>query len=288
MFRISLLGEMAVGGDVTLGPRDLGGNKPRRVLALLSLSLGSSVPKDVLADRLWEGHPPAGRIATLESYVCLLRRSMCMTSGRNSAIRTSQGGYLLDADHVDVDLHELRRQLRGDCDAVRAAVARMRGELLPAEPYAAWAEEARAQLDDDVVLACVRGAREANGLGDHGAAAALAREALRRSPLSEPALREHMRGLVGLGDRPAALAAYETLRSRLADELGIDPEAETRAELLRVLHQDRAADSRCDRAEASAMLRILRGAIATDPDVFSDMPGAPALVAALRSLTPAV
>ena len=288
MIRVSLLGEMAVGGDVTLGPRDMGGIKPRRVLALLALSLGSSVPKEVLSDRLWEGHPPAGCIATLESYVCLLRRTMCLTSGRNSAIRTSQGGYLLDPDRVTVDLHELRRRLRGDHDAVRCAVSRMRGALLPAEPYADWAEEARAQLDDEVVLACVRAAHEANGHGDHGAAAGLAREALRRSPLSEPAVREQMRGLVGLGDRPAALAAYDTFRARLADELGLDPEAETRAELLSVLQQDRAADSRCDRAEASAMLRILRGAIDTDPDVFSGIPNARALVDALRSLTPAL
>jgi len=288
MIKVNLLGTMAVEGAVALGASDLGGAKPRQLLALLALNLGESVPKDSLADRLWDHQPPARCITTLESYVCLLRRRLHLTAGRHSAIATSHGGYLLDPEHVEVDLDVVRTLLDGDYAAILEAVSRVRGELLADEPYADWAEEARTSFDTDMATACTRGAREANARRDHHAAARLAGQAVRRSGYCEPALRELMHALVGLGDRTAALRAYEDMRRTLATELGMDMDAESRGVFLRILQQDRAEGPGCDRAEASAILRLLRSALDTNPDVLAGMPGSPALVRALQALSPAV
>ena len=37
---------------------DLGGVKPRQILEILAVSAGAPVPKDHLADLLWDGRPP--------------------------------------------------------------------------------------------------------------------------------------------------------------------------------------------------------------------------------------
>ena len=112
----------------------------------------------------------------------------------------------------------------------------------------------------------------------------LATEATRRATFSEPALRELMRGLVGIGDRTAALRAYEEMRSRVAVDLGLDVDAETRSLFLDTLQKDRSSGRDCDRAEASALVRLLRSTLDSNPDVLAGMPGSFALVQALRSL----
>lgn len=154
------------------------------------------------------------------------------------------------------------------------------------EPYATWAEEARTTFADVLATACTRAAREANKSGDHIAAVRLAREASRRAAFSEPSLRELMRALVGVGDRTAALHAYEDLRARLATDLGLDLDSETRALFLRILQQDPIAERDCDRAEASALVQLLRRTVVNNPSVLTGVPGSIELIRALRVLSP--
>jgi DNA-binding SARP family transcriptional activator len=284
MIGVTLLGQMSVDGAVRLGAADLGGVKPRQLLELLALEHGHPVPKEALADRLWEQRPPSGCITTLESYVCLLRRKLRLPAGRHSAIATSHGGYLLDPEHVRVDLDDVRRLLEGDAASVLRGLDRIPGDLLADEPYASWAEEARTSFADLLATSCTRAARDANAAGDHATAVRLATEATRRAAFSEPALRELMRGLVGIGDRTAALRAYEEMRSRVAVDLGLDVDAETRSLFLDTLQQDRSTGRDCDRAEASALVRLLRSTLDSNPEVLAGMPGSLALVRALRAL----
>lgn len=285
MIEITLLGHMSAEGAVTLAAADMGGVKPRQLLALLSLELGHPVPKDVLADRLWEQRPPSGCITTLESYVCLLRRKLRVPAGRHCAIATSHGGYLMDPEHVRVDLDDVRRLLAGDSASVLTALDRINGDLLTDDPYATWAEEARSTFADVLATACTSAAREANKSGDHAAAVRLAREATRTAAFSEPALRELMAALLGVGDRPAALHAYEDMRARLATELGLDLDAETRALFLRILQQDPASERDCDRAEASALVNLLRRTLVNNPSVLTGVPGSIELTQALRTFS---
>ena len=60
-----------------LGAGQFGGVKPRQILEILALSAGTpGAQGDGWPHLLWDGHPPRSYLATLESYVCVLRRSL--------------------------------------------------------------------------------------------------------------------------------------------------------------------------------------------------------------------
>jgi hypothetical protein len=63
---VDLLGGLCVrAGGVSMGPRELGGAKPRHVLVALLLNRGRPVSKDRLVTLLWGGSPPSCAIVTL-------------------------------------------------------------------------------------------------------------------------------------------------------------------------------------------------------------------------------
>src|SRR4051794_29501900 len=86
MMYVKLFGSPTVVTDHgSVSVTDLGGVKPRQILEILALSAGSPVPKDRLAELLWDGQPPKSYVATLEGYVCVLRRRLGQGRGRRAA-----------------------------------------------------------------------------------------------------------------------------------------------------------------------------------------------------------
>ena len=72
--RFELLGTLRVGDHS--GWRDVGGEKPRTVLAALLLNPGTVVPSSELIDVLWGGRPPASASDSLHNHVMRLRRML--------------------------------------------------------------------------------------------------------------------------------------------------------------------------------------------------------------------
>lgn len=272
--QVNVLGPTVVTeGEVRLTGADLGGGKPRQLLEMLALSLGNPMSKDLLAEQLWDGRPPSSYIATVESYVCGLRRRIGLPGGRRGPLATTPRGYLLDPDQVRVDVWEVRRLLEGDGGDVARGLDLLPGELLADEPYASWANEARGTFSELVTTTCTRAAREANRRGDAALAVRLAGEATRRSYFSEPAVRELMHGLVHTGERVMALRAYETLRVRLHDELGVEPEAATQQRYLMILRGDDADRGHSQaKDEMVALLQLLRRALEDDGNRVFGLP----------------
>ena len=66
-----LLGPLEVMVDGTAV--DLGGPKQRALLAILLLHANQPVQRDVLIDRLWGEHPPAGAEHAVNVYIWRLR-----------------------------------------------------------------------------------------------------------------------------------------------------------------------------------------------------------------------
>jgi len=174
---------------------DLGGIKPRQVLEILALAVGTPVSKDRLVEQLWGDNPPRTYTGTLESYISLLRRKMGIARGRGSALATTSNGYLLDATQVEVDLDQFRRLTRpapstrpGDALAgTQQALGLITGELLASEPYAEWAGDERAQFATEYLTACNRAADHALHAGDPHTAITLARAAIETDQISETA-----------------------------------------------------------------------------------------------------
>jgi DNA-binding SARP family transcriptional activator len=269
MHCIQLIGETQVRTPARVcSGRDFGGVKPRMLLEVLALHLGAPVPKERLADLLWEGQPPASWTATLESYVSLLRR--CLEPGvpaRKSLIRTVSGGYALDPDRVEVDSTTVRRLVAQARPArpgvalplLRQALELAAGELLLSSAGTAWAGAARREHLRLQVDTATTAAQHALHLSQPELAATLADSALALEPMAEEACRCAMRGLWASGRTAEALRRHSELRTVLADELGVGPTAQTRSLLSRLLKDEAPPPMPFDRRRTDRPLALAGG-----------------------------
>lgn len=266
MWRIELFGVTTVTtGDGSVSATDLGGEKSRQILEILALSAGVPVPKDHLAELLWDGQPPPSYLGTLESYVCVLRRTLGLGRGRGSTLRTVMRGYLLDPAEVSVDLLDFRRLLRhasvgADPRAALAgleeALALVRGELLVGDVYAAWAITERETFRRELVEAATLAATLATTLGEHDTAVRLAQRAIAVDVLAEDAWSILMGALWRTGRTTEALRAYLALKEHLSTELGVDPSVATQDLYLRILRSE-GVDHRPGEHDAHEEVRVL-------------------------------
>jgi DNA-binding SARP family transcriptional activator len=296
MGRIKLFGTTTVEIDgKVVSAADMGGVKPRQILEILALEAGSPVTKDRLADLLWEGKPPTSYIGTLESYVCVLRRTLGLGSGRMSLLATTTNGYRLDPQGLTVDLGEFFA-LTGQASTMAAgpavaciekALRLVSGELLANEPYAVWAVAARDRLRREVVTACTRAARLASDDGAHAEALRLARIAVDEDASCEEAVQELMRALWLSGRRCEALRVYAEMRQWMLDELGDEPGHGSRELYLAILRDSPTAQpdaSASNGMELRTLLRLLRLALEATPGVSPPASDAALTVVATRAL----
>jgi len=231
---------------------DLGGMRERALLARLLLSANRPVAADRLADDLWSGAPPPHCMPTLRVYISRLRRALGPAA---SALVTQAPGYRLnltdgqlDADRfaalvtaADTDLAAGRPAAAADL--LRQALALWRGPALSdvAEiPFAiadaSRLEEARlAALESRIEadLACAR----------HASLVAELDELVSTHPLRERFWGQRILALYRSGRQADALHAYQEIRDRLADELGIDPSPDLRRLHEAILRQEPALDA---------------------------------------------
>lgn len=83
---------------------DIGGPKPRAVVALLALEAGHHVATSRLIDLVWD-NPPVTARRTMQSYVARIRRAC----GPGAPIHTDSSGIVLDVEESEVDLLEFQR-----------------------------------------------------------------------------------------------------------------------------------------------------------------------------------
>jgi DNA-binding SARP family transcriptional activator/predicted negative regulator of RcsB-dependent stress response len=215
---------------------------------MLVIHRGSFVPSDVLIEALWPVRPPADPLANLKVLVNRARHTL----GDASLILTGPGGYSLVAgDRCRVDAERFGAEVQSGHDHLaagraraalgefRAALASWTGEPLPEDTYEEWAEEYRSRLARTYLEALERGAAAALAAGDPALAADLAQQAVGREPLRESAHLLLARALAASGDTAAALDALSRLRSRFADDLGLDPSPEALTLEGRILRGER-------------------------------------------------
>ena len=98
--RYGVLGPLEVTG-ADGGPLDLGGAKPRALLALLLADAGRVVGVDRIVATLWGDDPPPTATGTLQAYVSHLRRVLEPDRGPREApavLLTRAPGYLVRVD----------------------------------------------------------------------------------------------------------------------------------------------------------------------------------------------
>lgn len=262
---VKVLGPLDTGTD-PLSPRE------RALLSALIVRIGSPVSTGELADACWGEHVPQTWRQQVKSSVALIRGRM-----GPDAVRTVGQAYQfgLDADTVDaVQFERLvsaarSHALRGDhdraIDGYRRALGLWRGEAYPDLP--SWAPG----IAEGVRLAEIRKSAEEElqesrlAIGEHRIVIADAERLVRDEPL-----REDRWAILAIAnyrtDRQAeALAVLRAARSRLMDELGIEPGARLTRLESSVLQQDPSLAAPISEAHVSEVCPY-RGLTAYGPD----------------------
>ncbi len=192
------------------------------------------VSRDVLVDRLWGEHAPAGAQHTLEVYVSRLRRALEPTAG-GPVVLARPGAYMLRAAEERIDIRRFERLAargrRALVDGVpdraaadlRQALALWRGPPLSdvsqerfAQGQIARLEEIRAGVIEDRIEADL-------ALGCHGDLVGELQALVGDHPLRERLYQQLMIALYRCGRQAEALAVYRSARRTLVQELGIEP-----------------------------------------------------------------
>ena len=244
---VQLLGPVTVrlGGR----PVQLGGARPRGLLAILALNAGTTVSVERLIESLWDGDPPRAASNTIQVYVSRLRRALTPEAGR-TLLQGGGGGYVLQVrpDAVDALCFErlaadgARRLAAGDpAEAVTvltAALRLWRGQPLTELSGVAACAGSVARLEALRLNALADRIDAEGALGRHAALVPELEDLVRSHPLDERLIGQLMTALYRCGRQADALSAYRAAAARLAEELGVDPSPTLRHLHGRLLRQE--------------------------------------------------
>ncbi|WP_186762700.1 AfsR/SARP family transcriptional regulator [Lentzea tibetensis] len=223
--------EVAVDGHAV----DLGHGRQHCLLAVLLVEANRVVSTDELIDRAWGESQPRRAKDTLYSYLSRLRAAL---GGAASLVRRS-GGYVLEVDPRAVDLNRFRALVREARSADDERAVASLGEAL-----GLWRGDAFGGVDVPWLngvretLAAERFAAELDEtdrrlrLGGHAELAVELPARVAGHPLNERLAAQFILTLYRCGRQADALAHFDEVRRRLADELGADP-----SPALRELHR---------------------------------------------------
>ncbi|WP_188317068.1 AfsR/SARP family transcriptional regulator [Solihabitans fulvus] len=238
MLEFRVLGPVELRADGAVVPLRAPGR--RALLAALLLSANRVVTVDRLVNALWGQLPPPSAVANLRSHVAVLRGLLAAACGGEERVVTRPGGYLMTVRPGELDLGVFEDLVGRGRQALRLEQhevgARLLGEALDlwrgqplanvtlhgaGEAEVVSLEEARLDVVEDrlrALLAC----------GDNAAVIGAASGLVVEHPLREPLWALLMLALHRAGRQADALAAYTAVRTRLAEELGLDPGQELR------------------------------------------------------------
>ncbi|HEY7397494.1 MAG TPA: BTAD domain-containing putative transcriptional regulator [Gaiellaceae bacterium] len=240
---IQLCGRYVVELDGDRVEARLPGRQGRLLFAYLALNRQRTVTRSELVEAVWPGElprDPADAIAAVLSKV----RSALGTSrleGRGELQLLLPAGARVDVERALAAAHEAESACSLE-DWGRTWSAALSAQLvakrtLLGDYEAPWIDEWRATLDDVLVRARECYTTACLGLGGTELASAerSARQLVRSAPLRESATALLMQALERQGNAAEALLAYESLRQRLRDELGVAPAEPLQAAYRRLL-----------------------------------------------------
>jgi DNA-binding SARP family transcriptional activator len=254
--RLQILGALRLWrGDQELDPG------PRQQAALLAVLLACPdqlVSRSTLIDLLWDSAPPATALNVIHKYIGALRRVLepdLSARATGSFLRRRADGYLFESRGSGLDLSAFRelitaarqaadlRQPQVSLDRFVDALRLWRGSAGTGTGLGSRAASVFAALDGEFFDACLAAADLATRLRQPQRVLPAVRLAASMAPLDEALQASLVTLLDAAGQRTEALATSQEVRSRLAEELGIDAGPALRMAQQRILTESAAAVS---------------------------------------------
>jgi DNA-binding SARP family transcriptional activator/predicted negative regulator of RcsB-dependent stress response len=217
---------------------DLGGPKPRALLAVLLLHANQVVSIDRLVDELWGEAPPPTARSVVQGYVSRLRRVLHHRrdgAAPAPALVTRPSGYLVRVEAGELDLHRFEgltaqaRQATVEGDRERAAecwcaaLALWRGPALADVASEVLRQTAAPRLEEARLVALEERLEANLELGRHAELVGELEALVRAHPERERLCCQLMLALYRSGRQAEALAVYRNTRRVLVEELGLEP-----------------------------------------------------------------
>ncbi|MFF4775699.1 AfsR/SARP family transcriptional regulator [Microtetraspora fusca] len=214
--------------------------KVLRVLAVLLLRANRVVPVETLIEELWGDSPARTAITTTQTYIYQLRKLIGRrsTGSTEEILVTKWPGYLLRVPEGSLDAEVFDRLLargRAELDEGRPEQA---AETLR-EALAFWTDSPLANVPQGRILAAYASSLEEqrmraielriradSQLGRHAELIGELRDLVVEHPFNEWLHGQLISALNQVGRRSDALRAYQSVRSTLHKELGLEPSAQ--------------------------------------------------------------
>src|SRR5215210_3358395 len=242
--QVSILGPLEVrAGDRAV---ELGGVKPRALLALLVLHANEPVSAERLALALWGEDAPAGAVKTVQVHVSRLRKAL----GDPDVLTTTPAGYRLEVGPGELDAERFEQLVAAGREALTAgqpeqaaAVLREALELWRGPPLAEvaslpFAPSEIARLEEQRLGALELRVEADLAAGRDAELVAELQQLTSEHPWRERLHAQLMIALYRSGRQADALEAYRAARQVLVERLGIEPGAELAGLHQAILTQD--------------------------------------------------
>ncbi|MER5772093.1 BTAD domain-containing putative transcriptional regulator [Streptomyces sp. NPDC001985] len=228
----------------------IGRRRERLLLGLLLLDIGRVVPSNRLIDLLWdESEPPTSARGSLQVHVSRLRgRFMEAEAERHGfVLNRASDGYLVEGDPLAVDLHRFRslvqRAERSEDAGERLglmerALGDWGGPVLAGTASDGLVRRLGTGFDELYLSAITQRAEARLALGERGLVLEELARATAEHPHHERLAMLRMIALYRADHRGEALEVYNETRTRLAEDLGLDPGADLRGVHGRILRAD--------------------------------------------------
>jgi len=223
--KVQLCGRFVVELDGQRVEGELPGRQGRVLFAYLAVNRNRTLTRAQLLDALWAD----GRDGGLAPLLSKLRRTVPLDGLRLALPADAWVDVEAAADAV----HRAESALAQD-DPRRAWGPAQVAMFVAARPFlpgaeGEWVDDMRRRLADIHIRAVEAYAQAGLGIGGTELAAAerAGRELVRREPYRESGYRILMDALARGGNAAEALRVYDDLRTRLRDELGVSPSAQT-------------------------------------------------------------
>ncbi|MFD0558687.1 DNA-binding SARP family transcriptional activator [Stackebrandtia endophytica] len=204
------------------------GRLATKLVILLAAEAGTVVPLSLLETSLWDDPPDTAR-RQVQNTVSILRQAV-----GGETVETVGDGYRLHADRVDaLEFGDAVQRARRTTDPHQAierlteALGRWRGRALADQSGRAFIALANRLEESRLTATELLAEREIEVERPQPAADRLHR-ILHAQPHRQKTAGLLMLALYRDGRTPEALQVYESLRTRLADDLGLDPDPQLR------------------------------------------------------------